>query len=149
MTNDLYTFISELKNQLKTISSVKRVGEYPYDVKLAEADGNSPMVLIQEGDEDPSELEQNKALGKSVRISVWLYLDMNTIRTKTITDLQSEVETAVLLDSFVDGSTAYCVTWVGVEKGEQLTDYTGYDVGYNNSKTTCKINFDVVLMIAR
>ena len=149
MTNELFPFISELKSTLKDLSSLKKVGEYPADVDIARTDGNAPSVLIQEGDEELAEVQQNMSLNKTINISLWLYHDTDKSRIKTITDLQSAIETAVLSSTFLTNSGAFCIEWVGVEKGNYLDDFSGYEIGYNNKKMLRKINFDVTLDIGR
>jgi len=149
MTNELITFISALKSELKGLANFNKVGEYPADVDIARADGNAPSILIQEGDETFSELQMNQYLCKTVRISIWLFHDTDKSRIKTITDRQSEIETAILADSFKTASEAFCIEWDSVEKGEYLDDFNGYEVGYNNKKILRKINFDVTLDVGR
>jgi len=149
MKNELFTFISKLKTELKDLSSFKKVGEYPADVDIARTDGNAPSILIQEGDEIPADIQQNKTLDKIVRIGLWLYHDTDKSRIKTITDRQSEIETAVLDSDFLTTSGAFCIEWVGVEKGEYLDDFSGYEIGYNNKNMVRRINFDVTLDIGR
>ena len=149
MTNKLFTFISKLKAELKELSSFKKIGEYPADVDIARVDGNAPSILIQEGDEEQAEIQQNRSLNKVVRISLYLYHDTDKSRIKTITDLQSQIETAVLDDDFLTTSGAFCIEWVSVEKGDYLDDFTGYEIGYNNKSMLRRINFDVTLDIGR
>jgi len=149
MTNKLFIFMHTLKSTLKGVSSLNYVGEYPYDVERGKTSGNVPAVLIQEGDEDLAELELNKSLNKSVSISLWLYHNTKKSTIKTITDLQSLIETTVLSDTFYTASGAYCINWVGVEKGEHLDNYDGYSVGYHNEHMIRKINLDVILDIGR
>jgi len=149
MTNKLFTFISKLKAELKGLSTFNKVGEYPSDVDMARSDGNAPSILIQEGDENLAEIQQNMSLNKSVRVSLWLYHDTDKSRIKTITDRQVEIETAVLASAFLTTSGAFCIEWNSVEKGEYMDEFTGHSVGYNNKKMLRKINLDVTLDIGR
>ena len=120
MTNDLYTFLAELKRTLKALSSFKYVGWFPYadDIKKAITDGNAPSILIEEGEEGEAEIDLTLSLNKAIEVGIWIYHDTRQLQVKTMTDLQTEIETAVLSSAFLESSGAYCVNWVSVEKGD-------------------------------
>ena len=151
MTNNLKAIIVELKSRLKGLTNFNYVGEYPYDSEKAIADGNQPVILIQEGDEILAEIQQTLSITKVVRIGIWMY--HNTIKTRinTLTDRQNEIEDALLDDSVLTtlGNTIDCINWIGVEKGEELDNFDGFSVGYNENKSCRRIDFDIVFTVAR
>lgn len=143
-----FTFIQELKNTLESLDFVY-IGEYPHDVDIAKTNRNSPSVLIGEGDEYPAEFEQSRAITRIIEIPIYLYVSTRKSRIKTANDYQKEIEDALLSDSFLADSGAYCIDWTGVEKGGYLFDFTGYDIGYNNMNAMRKINFQITLQRGR
>ena len=147
--NKIFRAIIAIKAALKSCSEFKLVGDYPMDVPKAITAGNSPCLLVQEGDEGLSEYQFNLTNDKTFMLSVWIYNDNDKSRIETLSDLQLLVEQTILSDALRTASQAYCIEWDSAEKGGYLDNFDGYSIGYSNSKSLRKINFKVLIQTVR
>ena len=142
MTNKQILILRQIKSVLK--SAGMKVGEYPFDVKAYALGDWNNVALVQDGNETALENPPNKQILKDYEVSVYIYSNVEKQNIKNILDIQTTVEDAILDDLSLDGN-ARCTNIVFIEKGEQLDDFTGHQVGYFGNKTCRRLDFSVIL----
>lgn len=144
--------VAMINEQIKVIRKIKELlknagitaGEYPFDVdKYARGDWDN-VALIQDGDEDISDNQQNGSVTKDYAISIWIYSNQTKQRIEHVLDMQASVESLIMpyTDLSLDG-TVECVRFLNIEKGELLDEFTGHEPGYSGNHTCRKINYNM------
>lgn len=142
MINEQIIVIRKIKELLMAANIT--VGDYPFDIdKYALGDWDN-VALIQDGDEDIADGQQNGSVTKDYAVSIWLYSNQTKQRIDHILDMQASVESLIMpyTDLSLDG-TVECVSFVNVEKGELLEEFTGHEPGYSGNHTCRKINYNM------
>jgi len=145
MINYQKDIIAQFKTAIAAIGpgTFKYVGEFPFDVpKIGQL---YPAVLVEDGDEELSDTQENLSITMNYTVPCWLYENINQARISSITDHQVAIEDAILDSSMLTtlGVKVECISLVAVEKGENQEGLDKFNVGYDSNMSIRKIIFVV------
>jgi hypothetical protein len=137
MTNKQYLCILDIQGTIQAITSIQYVGLYPDDLSLIGQ--RFPAVIIEDGDETYDIVAGNVYhCDMVVKVHLYIHLNTNTTKMKSMLDYQALINDAVLEDLTLGGN-AVNIKLTEVEK-ETIENEPGVQLSHRILKYTVEIH---------